>query len=351
MSNIQAQLKKLAHKINTAKSVILTTHKICDGDGLGSMLSVYHALHKKKSVRAITVDKISRKYNFLSPEKYTESFEQLKTPIEPAEIGLVFDTNDYRRIQPLYEELKKNCREIIYIDHHPVLTTGPKPSINSIVDTSAASTGEICYFLLKEMELSLNQSIATALYVSIVFDTQRFHFIKNSEISHKICADLCQYIQNNENIYTQLFGVTSLEKMNFLSYTIKQTKYFYQSKVAVLEMSIEELNKHTLSIEDACDFLDMTLEVSSTQLSILIVHLSDNKYKLSFRSKKWDVSKLAEVFNGGGHKNSSGATLVNYKKNPREEILTTINQLFNLSKLPPDKKSSIRKFTDKLGST
>ena len=330
MSNTQEQIKELARKIHSAKNIILTTHKMCDGDGLGSLLGTYHALCKiKKPVRAVTVDKVSRKYHFLEPEKWTESFCALKTPLEPTDLALVFDTNDLRRIQPLYEELKKHCREIIYIDHHPLLEEGPQPSSNSIVDTSSASTGELCYSLLKEIKVSLDPAIATALYVSIVFDTQRFHFIKNSDRSHKICAELCPYIKNNEHIYNQLFGITSLEKMRMLSETIKKTEYFYQNQVAVIELKEEELSKNKLNIEDACDFLDMALQVHSTQMSVLIIHLSNNKYKLSFRSKKWDVSKIAEVFNGGGHKKSSGAMLNNYTKKPKPEILKVIHHFKN----------------------
>ncbi|MYE07688.1 MAG: bifunctional oligoribonuclease/PAP phosphatase NrnA [Oligoflexia bacterium] len=328
MPYTKTQITQLISKIQSARNIILTTHKTCDGDGLGSVLAFYHAFKKiNKPARAITVDKVSQKYHFLSPEKYTENFEKLKTIREPTEIALVFDTNDYRRIQPLYKELKKHCQEIIYIDHHPILDTGPKPSPYSIIDPTAASTSEICYFLLNEMGVSMDATIATALYVGIVFDTQRFHFTRNSEISHKICADLCQYIKNNESIYTHLFGMTSLNKMTLLSQTINQTEYFYKNQVAVLEITKEELNKNNLDVGDACDFLDMTLDVNSTQLSVLIVHLSKDQYKLSFRSKKWNVSKLAEVFQGGGHKNASGATLVNYKKNPKPEILKAIQPL------------------------
>ena len=332
MSHTSAHLKKLTHKILEAKNLILTTHIICDGDGLGASLGLYHALGKiNKKVRIVTVDIVPQKYHFLSPKKYTESFDQLKTPIEPTEAALVMDTNDCRRIQPLYDELQKKCKEIIYIDHHPVLQKGPKPSRYSLIDTAAASTGELIYFLIKEMGVSLDSSIATSLYTSILFDTQRFRFIRNSNISYKICADLCPYIKNNEAIYNQLFGITSREKMNLLSHTIRNTEYFYQNKVAILEMSRKELNANKLDIEDACDFLDMILEVDSTQMSILIIHLSKNKYKLSFRSKKWNVSRLAEVFNGGGHTTSSGAVLTNYTKNPKAEILKTLPLFTDLS--------------------
>ena len=325
MPYTKTQITNLISKIQSAKNIILTTHKKCDGDGLGSVLAFYHALKKiNKPVRAITVDTVPQKYKFLSPEKYTENFEELKTTIEPTDSVLVFDTNDYRRIQPLYEKLRKHCQEIIYIDHHPILETGPKPSPYSIIDMTAASTCEISYFLLKEMGISMDTAIATALYVGIVFDTQRFHFIRNSGTSHKICADLCQYIKNNETIYAHLFGMASLNKMTLLSQTINQMEYFYQNQVAVLEITKKELNKNNLDVEDACDFLDMALDVHSTQLSVLIVNLSKDEYKLSFRSKKWDVSKLAEVFQGGGHKNASGANLANYKKNPKPEILKAI---------------------------
>ena len=329
MSHLQASLKEVASKVFAAKSLLLTTHKMCDGDGLGSLLAFHHAFSVTKTVRSIVVDKISDKYHFLSPEKYIDRFDQLKTPIEPMELALIFDTNDNRRVQPFYEELKKKCQEIIYIDHHPILENGPKPSEYSVIDTTAASTGQICYFLLKEMGIAMNKKIATALYTSIVFDTQRFQFIKNSGVSHTICADLCNYIENNELIYHYLFGINSLEKINLLSYSIKQTEYFHQNKVAILEMSKKKLDESNLNIEDACDFLDINLAVDSTQVSVLIVNLSDNKYKLSFRSKNWDILKLAEIFNGGGHKNSSGATLIDYAKNPKAEVLKALSCFIN----------------------
>ena len=296
-----------------------------DGDGLGAMLALYHALlHMKKKVRAISIDKVAEKYHFLSPQKYIEIAPQLKTPLKTTDIALILDTNDYRRVQPFFSELKNKCHKIIYMDHHPVLKTGPKPTPFSIVDTSSASTGELAWLLIKELGVPLNKAIAQALYVSIVFDTQRFRFLRNSEMSHKISAELVPYIKNNELIYNQLFGLNSIGKRDMMVQAIRQTKYYCQKKVAVLEFKKSLLNKNKLDIESACDFLDMNLEVSSTRLSVLIVHLSKNEYKISFRSKKGDVGRLAETFGGGGHKQASGATLNHYTKDPKTEILKAI---------------------------
>ena len=65
----------LIRRIQAADSVILTTHKQCDGDGLGAMLALYHGLRKSgKKVRALLVDGVPKKYFFLDPEKYLEVF-------------------------------------------------------------------------------------------------------------------------------------------------------------------------------------------------------------------------------------------------------------------------------------
>ncbi len=60
----------LVRRIRSAKSIILTTHKQCDGDGLGAILALFHALKKTGvAVRAVTVDAVPRKYGFLEPHR------------------------------------------------------------------------------------------------------------------------------------------------------------------------------------------------------------------------------------------------------------------------------------------
>ena len=56
----------LIAKMKSSKSLILSTHRHCDGDGLGAQIAVYHALKKmKKEVRLLNVDGAAEKYDFL----------------------------------------------------------------------------------------------------------------------------------------------------------------------------------------------------------------------------------------------------------------------------------------------
>ena len=320
-----SEIESLIRKIHLAKGVLLTTHKFGDGDGLGAMMSFYHGLKKTgKNVRVVTVDKTISRYDFLSIEQYGENFETLKTPIKKDQLALVFDTNDSRLIEPLYQELKKKCNEIIFIDHHLPLEKGPQPTPGSIINPEAASTGEIAYSILKKMDIPFDTVIAGSLYASVLFDTQRFKFIKNSKRSYQICADLHQYISNSYDIYNQLFCFASKEKLYLFSKAIHRVEFFNNDEIAILEMEAEEFSKNKLNTMISCDFIDRISEVSSVQIAVLILKISEGKYKLSFRSKVKDVAKLAENFDGGGHKNSSGATLVDYQKNIKQEILKYI---------------------------
>ncbi len=332
VSNYHSQLVRLADTIKNCESILLTTHRFCDGDGLGSLLGMYHGLKKiGKKVRAVTVDEVSMKYDFLFPEKHTESFERLKTPIEQTDLAIIFDTNDKRLIQPLYGELKKKCQKILFVDHHPFLTKGPSLPDGSLVDRRSASTGEICFSLIKLLDISFDSNMATAIYCSIVFDTQRFHFIKNSARSYEICAELYSHVTDHKKIYSNLFSVHSKEKMNMLSRVIKKMEYLHGDQIMVLEISKEELIQNGLDMTDAYDFIDLALGIVKTKLVVLILDMMVGKYKVSFRSKKWNVSQLAERFGGGGHKYSSGATLLNCEQSPKSRILTAVREAFEIN--------------------
>jgi bifunctional oligoribonuclease and PAP phosphatase NrnA len=299
----------LVRRLKGARSVVLTTHKQCDGDGLGAMLAVYHALKKTGiSVRALSVDSVPKKYAFLDPERYLEVFEGPHKPIQPTDIGLVFDTNDRRLVEPLFTTLEEKCREICFVDHHPVLNSGPEPTPGSFIDIRAASTGEIAYFLIRAMGIHLDEKIARALYTSISFDTQLFKFVKNSSNSHLIAADLLPFVPNAEEIHRQLFSTHTREKIAFLSKAFAQIEYYGDGRIAVLRLHQLDLTSHNLDMDDSRDVIDMIMNITSLEAAALFREDAKDEYKMSLRSKgRIEVLGVAEAFAGGGHMFAAGA--------------------------------------------
>src|SRR6476620_9940127 len=101
-------LKDIARKIKAASSIILTTHRHCDGDGLGAQIALFHALKKAgKKVRALNVDDTPKKYSFLHFETIVQAFEGAHDAIGDVDLAIVFDTNDHRLVEPLFADLRK----------------------------------------------------------------------------------------------------------------------------------------------------------------------------------------------------------------------------------------------------
>ncbi|MGE3973283.1 MAG: bifunctional oligoribonuclease/PAP phosphatase NrnA [Bdellovibrionales bacterium] len=311
-------MKQLIQRIQKAKNIILSTHRQCDGDGLGAQLALYHALVKiGKEVRILNVDPTPKKYAFLKGFQEIQYFERAYDPIAKTDLVLVFDTNDARLLGELFHEFKKHSREVIFVDHHPVLEQGPTPTLGSYIDTNAASTGEIAYNIIKDLGIELDSNIAQNLYTSIVFDTQLFRFIRSSPNSHLISAELLQHKINAEEIHRSLFGNQTISKISFLAKALLQIEYYSDRKIAVLKVRDKDLIDHGLNTDETNDIIDMIMNIESIEVAVVFREDGVDDYKISFRSKgKYRVLQIAEDLGGGGHPFSAGA----YKKGNFDQL-------------------------------
>jgi len=307
---LENNLSLLIEKIKNANNILLTTHKQCDGDGLGSQIALYFALKKmNKNVRIFCVDDVPRKYHFLNFSEYLEVFCQPHKPLEQFDLTLIFDTNDSRLVEPFYSTIQKKCDDIVFVDHHPILQKGPKPTHGSFVDSSSASTGEITYYIIKGLGVELDNEIAKPLYTSIAFDTQVFKFIRNCGRSHIVAADLLKYESNPEEIHRNLFAAQTKGKMQLLAQAFATTKFIGdKEQIAILTINISDLIKNNLEQDDSRDILDMIMSIESIQVGALLLQMKEDAYKLSLRSRgKHSILKVAETFGGGGHNFAAGA--------------------------------------------
>lgn len=313
----------IARKIKAASSILLSTHKQCDGDGLGAMLALFHGLRKiGKEVRVMTVDEVPKKYAYLEPNKYIENYDGVHQPLAATQLALIFDTNDRRLVEPLYSNLEQVCDEVLFVDHHPVLNQGPEPPLGSFIDTRAASTGEISYFIIKTLGIRFDENIAKALYTSIVFDTQLFRFVKNSPTSHLIAAELIEHLPNATDIHRHLFATHSIDKIAFLSKVLAQIEYHGDGRLAVLKLKSDDLNEFSMEMDDSRDVIDMIMNVNSLQAAALFREEGPNTFKLSLRSRgKIEVLGVAESFGGGGHMFAAGALMTGDYTLLKEQVI------------------------------
>jgi bifunctional oligoribonuclease and PAP phosphatase NrnA len=327
---LEPMLKVLAEKIHNARSVLLSTHRQCDGDGLGAQIGLFHAFKKMgKRVRILNVDRPARKYSFLEIDRLVDVFIPGIVQIDPTDVALILDTNDQRLVEPLYSEMKNSCKEIVFLDHHPVLAKGPQPTSGSIIDVSAASTGELSFRLLQALGVDLDPAIARALYTSIVFDTQLFRFVKSDPSTHLIAAELLKFEREPEEIHRRLFSNYTVEKMAFLARAMSNVEYFSDDRIAFIPLRADAFSsKSGLDRDESGDVIDQIMNINSIEIAALLREDGPHTYKLSLRSSGTiEVLSIAETFNGGGHRYASGAYISGQFEEIRSRVIKSLMEL------------------------
>ncbi len=321
-------LQQIVDKLKGADSIVLSTHKQCDGDGLGAQIALFHGLVKAgKKVRILNVDETPKKYDYLQPQLYIQAFENQHDRLGCTDLALIFDTNDHRLVEPLFSELQKNCRDIFFIDHHPVLLHGPAPTVGSFIDINAASTGEIVFHILKALGIGLDPEIARALYTSVVFDTQLFRFIRNSPTSHLITAELLKHEKNPDEVHRRLFANYTVQKVAFLAKALSRIEYYAGGQLAVLRLHAKDLLDHNLDLDESRDVIDLIMNIESLHAAVLFREDGPNYYKLSLRSKGlFEVLATAETLGGGGHLYSAGAYLQGNYEALKQKVVSQLSK-------------------------
>jgi phosphoesterase RecJ-like protein len=325
-------LKELAQKIKSSKHIVLSTHRQCDGDGLGAQMALYFALRKiGKDVRIINVDATPKKYHFLKPNSHIQYFEHQKELPAKIDLFIIFDTNDERLVEPLFSAIQKLSPATSFVDHHPVLKKGPQPTALSWIDITAASTGEMTYNLIKELQIPLDHDIAHSIYTSITFDTQLYRFIRNSPVSHLIAAELLTFNIHPEEVHRSLFGNQTVQKMAFLARALGQIEYHCEGTLAVLKIKDADLFHYNLEPDDSRDVVDMVMNIETLEAAILFREDAVNEFKLSLRSKgRVEVLDVAEMMGGGGHLFSAGAFIKGEYDELKDKIVHEMSQKLSL---------------------
>ena len=303
----QSFLKLLCQK--PSPQFIVSTHKFCDGDGLGAGLALCHALRNQgQKAHFFALEDIHPKYRFMDKKNILKVFEKDQTKLTEDSIFIFVDVNDTRLVQPLYSEIKKIQAPIYFIDHHPMIQKNEDDHF--FIDSSCSSTAELIYQLLKDLKIDLDEEIATNLFSSVVFDTNCFRYVKNSEKPFAIASKLVPHIKDVGVIYENLFKTMTVDKLRFLS-KLEQVEYHFNNQVAFLHIKESEFKKYKTDSTQAYDLIDMVRDVNEVNSTVLVIEREDGSFKLSLRSRNTNLIPLASSFGGGGHAHSAGASISN----------------------------------------
>ena len=323
--------QKAIDLINKASNVLLTTHTRPDGDACGCLAAMHDALTAiGKNARIIFLSPIPEWYEFLFPEKppilgRTLQLDQLlQGHLGQCDLTIILDTNSNSQLPEFEEYLKQGGQPVLVIDHH---VTKDGLGDVELVDSTAAATALIVFDFLKYANWPVTERIAQALFVALATDTGWFQFSNTDARVFRCSADLIDAGANPIQIYHDLYQNYSPARFKLMAAMLNTLELHFDGRYATQHLTVSDFEQTGAAYSDTENLIDLCRRISTVEVAALFVELKDGRIRCSLRSSgAVDVSKIAQNFDGGGHKMAAGAYLPGPLKNAKKLIYAQLQE-------------------------
>jgi len=299
-------IERVAGEVRNRERFLLTAHEGPDGDALGSLLGMHYLLTQlgKDSVMFLAAKEfpLPIEYRFLPLE---EVFHE--PPADMADRAIVFlDCGNIDRMP--VDFLSEQGHFKINIDHHHDNTLFGDVNL---VEVDASCTAEIVYELAILLGAEVTPEMAAALYVGLVTDTGKFMYESTNARTHRIAADLIEAGVDVDETYRRLYEHVPLEKLRLLSRALEGIRHYCDGRLVLAYITAADYEASGAGEEMTEGIIDHLRSVEGARVAALIRELGDRGQaarKVSLRSGdgEVDVSAIARLHGGGGHKRAAG---------------------------------------------
>lgn len=306
--SIESEIWQLLRKSDAR--VLLVSHKNPDGDTLGSVLAMHHALVQLDVTSLpFCVDAVPTSYAFLpKSEAVTNDHDRVRA-FAPTVI-LVFDSSDlgYAGVAQFVAELKLAIPPpiLVVVDHH--YTNQRYGDLNLVIDTSS-STAEITAGLLRAGGVAFTPAIAQCLLTGVVTDTGAFSNAATTTESLVLASRLLEGGAKLSTILEHTFRNKNIATLKLWGKILSQLRQTQDgSVIAVITQSdAQEFGVSDEGTEGIANFLQT---IGDAKMIVVLKELPDGQFKGSLRTTRddLDVSAIAKSYGGGGHKKAAGFT-------------------------------------------
>jgi len=294
-------------ELRNAKKLVLVTHENPDGDALGSLIAMQEILTAQgaDSVMYVGPDEfpLPYEYRFLTLAGLVSM-----VPDDLEERTVVFlDCGNIDR-NPV-QAVKREEAHILNIDHHHDNTYFG--TVNHVVP-EASCTAEIVWDLMKGLGVELTPTIAEALYVGLVTDTGKFMYENTGRRAHEMAADLIEAGVDVHSIYRRIYEGIPYGKLALLARGLAKVERYDGGRLTLTRLSVEDFAQAGAEENYSEGVIDHLRSVEGTAVAALVRdrlsedHRGTRKVSLRSSDDRIDVSRIARVQGGGGHRQAAG---------------------------------------------
>ena len=315
----------VAEALDCANGIVLITHKNPDSDGIGSQISLFHALNSMgKRVWMHNLDPVPRICRYLEGSDLVTSGNKF-THLDEVDTIVSLDCGAISRLQ-MPDDFFAG-KTLINIDHHA--SNRSFGSVN-VVDASYCATGAMIFDLLSFMNVELTPAMAAPLYVALMTDTASFRLSTVSADVFRLAAELVEAGADPAMASKAVYGSNSFARLDLLKLALDTLELQDGECSAWLHVTNEMYLQTGADTEDTEGFIDYGRGISGVAITVFIRPSSEGGWKLSFRgANSLDVGSLAADLGGGGHRYAAGCILYGTLDEVKEQVRPLVSRLLS----------------------
>ena len=302
MSDLQA----IAAALRENDKFLVVTHENPDGDALGSLLATTLALRQLgKDVDMLLMGDapLPREYHFMELDGLLREL--------PADVGervlVAVDCAKADRIGPDETPIER-ARLVLDIDHHHDNT---RFGDVNLIAARASSTGEVLRDVFDELGVELTPEIAEPLYVALVTDTGRFQYSNTTPKALRLAAELVEAGADVHAVFQQVYESVEFAKLKLLARALDRARVLEGGRIVVSHLLRTDFAEVGAAEPYSEGIIDYLRAVEGAELAVLIREPPRDDgptHKVSLRASvdELDVSAIARIFGGGGHRQAAG---------------------------------------------
>jgi phosphoesterase RecJ-like protein len=293
---LAADLDALCRRMRAEQLVALAVHERPDADALGAaagMLDLFAQLGVEAYLN-VSEDELLPLGDVLLP------MECVRRGAPPADAALyALDSGNPERLAlPSWGAVAVN------IDHHH---DNPLYGELAFVRGEASSTSELVCDIARALGLRPSPQAAAALYAGISFDTGHFHHDSTAPSTFRTAAWLVELGVDVTGMYALLYESRSEASLRLWARAVAAARSVAGGRALVACVTRDDLAESGAGPEETDGIVDSLRGVEGIEVAALIKEQTGGaRTRVSLRSETIDVSAVAALQGGGGHKLAAG---------------------------------------------
>jgi phosphoesterase RecJ-like protein len=295
---LPADLAAVCRRMKSEASVALAVHERPDMDALAAaagLLDVFAQLGVEARLHVAADELLPMEELLFAPAAVTRGLPPSGRPLYALDCG---------SLARLALPLEAWDGIVVNIDHHHDNT---RFGDVVYVRGAASSTSELICDVARALGLAPSPRAAEALLAGISFDTGHFRHDSTSAATFETAAWLTGLGAGANRVYALLYEQGSVEGLRLWAHAISGARVVAGGRALVATLQRGDFAAMCAGEEETEGIVDSLRSVGGVQVAALVKEQSRGpRVRVSLRSNSYDVSEIAALKGGGGHRLAAG---------------------------------------------